>query len=70
MDEDENITMLMAMGFQDVQEIRRALRIGKGDVNEAVGILTNDSSSSSSLMGPHLPSNSGNDDLASLDIGG
>ncbi len=73
MDEDENISLLLAMGFQDVDEIRRALRIGKGDVNEAVGILTDSSSSTSSVMGPPMPSSSTStsaiNELASLDIG-
>ena len=71
MDEDESITMLMAMGFDDLDEIRRALRIAKGDVNEAVGILTNDSTPMGPVgMGPNLnQSTSAIDDLASLDIG-
>ena len=42
MDEDENLSMLLAMGFPDIGEIRRALRIAKNDINEAVAILTND----------------------------
>ena len=29
MDEDESITMLMAMGFENLDDIRRALRIAK-----------------------------------------
>ena len=42
MDEDENISMLLSMGFPDINEIRRALRASKNDVNEAVAILTNE----------------------------
>ena len=44
--EDENISTLMAMGFPDIQEIKRALRLAKNDLNEAVAILTHDQSSS------------------------
>ena len=32
MDEDENISMLLSMGFPDINEIRRALRLSKNDV--------------------------------------
>lgn len=42
--EDENISTLMAMGFPDIGEIKRALRMAKNDLNEAVAILTNDQS--------------------------
>ena len=42
MDEDENLSMLLAMGFPDIGEAKRALRIAKNDINEAVAILTND----------------------------
>ena len=42
MDEDENLSMLLAMGFPDIGEIRRSLRMAKNDINEAVAILTND----------------------------
>lgn len=42
--EDENISTLMAMGFPDIAEIKRALRLSKNDLNEAVAILTNDQS--------------------------
>ncbi|KAI9556016.1 hypothetical protein GHT06_018579 [Daphnia sinensis] len=45
--EDENISTLMAMGFPDIGEIKRALRLAKNDLNEAVAILTNDQSVSS-----------------------
>ena len=46
-------------------------RTKKGDVNEAVGILTNDSTPMGPVgMGPNLnQSTSAIDDLASLDIG-
>lgn len=37
----------MAMGFPDIGEIKRALRLSKNDLNEAVAILTNDQSVSS-----------------------
>lgn len=40
--DDENISTLMAMGFPDINEITRALRLAKNDLNEAVAILTND----------------------------
>lgn len=42
--EDENISTLMAMGFPDIGEIKRALRMAKNDLNETVAILTNDQS--------------------------
>ena len=42
MDEDENISTLLAMGFPDILEIKRALRLAKNDLNEAVAILTNE----------------------------
>lgn len=42
--EDENISTLMAMGFPDITEIKRALRLSKNDLSEAVAILTNDQS--------------------------
>ena len=45
--EDENISTLMAMGVPDIGEIKRALRLAKNDLNEAVAILTNDQSVSS-----------------------
>ena len=32
MDEDESITMLMAMGFENLDDIRRALRIAKARI--------------------------------------
>ena len=30
------------MGFPDIAEIKRALRLAKNDLNEAVAILTNE----------------------------
>ena len=38
--EDENISLLLNMGFTDVRAIKRALRRSNGDVNEAVIFLT------------------------------
>jgi hypothetical protein len=35
------------MGFPEIGEIKRALRLAKNDMNEAVAILTNDQSVSS-----------------------
>ena len=40
--EDENISTLLCMGFPDIAEIKRALRLAKNDLNEAVAILTNE----------------------------
>ena len=40
MDEDENLSLLLSMGFPDIGEIKRALRLAKNDINEAVAILT------------------------------
>eukprot|EP00095_Tigriopus_kingsejongensis_P003305 maker-scaffold355_size198070-snap-gene-0.39 protein:Tk03305 transcript:maker-scaffold355_size198070-snap-gene-0.39-mRNA-1 annotation:"ubiquitin carboxyl-terminal hydrolase 24 isoform x8" len=45
-DSDENLSTLLAMGFPDLDEIQRALRIAKNDLNEAVAILTHESSGS------------------------
>lgn len=42
MDDDENLSMLLAMGFPDIGEIKKALRMAKNDINEAVAILTNE----------------------------
>ena len=41
---DEHITMLMGMGFMDIDEIRRALKLAKNDLNDAVAILTGEDS--------------------------
>ncbi|XP_076051171.1 ubiquitin carboxyl-terminal hydrolase 24-like isoform X2 [Oratosquilla oratoria] len=38
--EDENISLLLNMGFPDVRAIKRALRMANGDLNEAVLYLT------------------------------
>ncbi|XP_068228806.1 LOW QUALITY PROTEIN: ubiquitin carboxyl-terminal hydrolase 24-like [Palaemon carinicauda] len=38
--EDENISLLLNMGFPDVRAIKRALKMSNGDVNEAVISLT------------------------------
>ena len=42
---DENIQTLLAMGFPSEAEIRRALKLGKNDLSEAVAILTNENQS-------------------------
>ncbi|XP_015922706.1 ubiquitin carboxyl-terminal hydrolase 24 [Parasteatoda tepidariorum] len=42
MDQEENITTLLSMGFENIDDIRKALRLGKNDINEAVSILTNE----------------------------
>lgn len=39
MDEDENISMIISMGFTNIDEVKRALRMAKNDVNEAVSYL-------------------------------
>ena len=64
MDEDENLSMLLSMGFQDIDEARNALQMAKNDLNEAVAILTNEAPISSygggsqvSPVGPSLPTN-------------
>ena len=43
MDDDENISTLLSMGFPDLGLIKRALRMANNDLNEAVAILTNES---------------------------
>ena len=52
-DEDENLSLLLSMGFPNLQEIKRALRLAKNDLNEAVAILTNDQP----MLGPYDPAN-------------
>ncbi|XP_071490931.1 ubiquitin carboxyl-terminal hydrolase 24-like [Diadema antillarum] len=37
---EENVQMLINMGFSDMTHIKKALRLGQNDVNEAVAILT------------------------------
>lgn len=44
MDMEENITTLLSMGFENIEDIRKALQLGKNDINEAVSILTNEHS--------------------------
>lgn len=39
---EDNVQTLLAMGFPSESEIRRALKIGKNDLSEAVAILTNE----------------------------
>lgn len=41
---DENITLLLGMGFDDIGKVRRALKLAKNDLNEAVSILTGEGS--------------------------
>lgn len=38
--EDEKISLLMAMGFPDVDVISQALKASRGDINDAVSMLT------------------------------
>lgn len=38
--DDEKISMLLGMGFPDVQAIKHALRMSNGDMNDAVTYLT------------------------------
>lgn len=77
--EDENISTLMAMGFPDIGEIKRALRMAKNDLNEAVAILTNDQSVTSygpvadlnidvDMKEPASTSKSGDDDPGSAEV--
>ena len=42
----ENVETLLSMGFPNENEVRRALRLAKNDLNEAVAILTNEHPSS------------------------
>ena len=49
-DDDEKISMLLGMGFPDVSAIKRALRLGNGDMNEAVAYLTEQPMSSYSTV--------------------
>uniref|UniRef100_A0A2C9KAF6 Ubiquitinyl hydrolase 1 n=1 Tax=Biomphalaria glabrata TaxID=6526 RepID=A0A2C9KAF6_BIOGL len=43
---DENVQMILAMGFPSESEVRRALRMAKNDPSDAVAILTNEPTSS------------------------
>jgi sialic acid synthase SpsE len=36
MDEDESLSIILSMGFPNIDEIKKALRCAKNDVNEAV----------------------------------
>lgn len=49
--EDENISLLLNMGFPDVGAIKRALKLSNGDVNEAVTFLTEQPLPSYSTVG-------------------
>ncbi|XP_061894928.1 ubiquitin carboxyl-terminal hydrolase 24 isoform X2 [Entelurus aequoreus] len=42
-EEEQHITTLLCMGFPDPNVIRKALRLAKNDINEAVALLTNES---------------------------
>ena len=39
---EENVQQLLAMGFPDPAKVRRALRLARNDLSEAVAILTNE----------------------------
>lgn len=41
-EEEQHTTTLLCMGFSDAAAIRRALRLAKNDINEAVALLTNE----------------------------
>lgn len=43
---EEHVQTLLAMGFPNESEVRRALKLGKNDLNEAVAVLTNEHPSS------------------------
>lgn len=47
---DEQITMLMSMGFCDIDAIRKALALSKNDLNDAVAILTGEDTRSKSCI--------------------
>ncbi|KAA0708793.1 Ubiquitin carboxyl-terminal hydrolase 24 [Triplophysa tibetana] len=42
-EEEQHMTTLLCMGFADPVAIRKALRLAKNDINEAVALLTNES---------------------------
>uniref|UniRef100_H3APV7 Ubiquitin carboxyl-terminal hydrolase 24 n=1 Tax=Latimeria chalumnae TaxID=7897 RepID=H3APV7_LATCH len=42
-EEEQHMTTLLCMGFSDPMAIRKALRMAKNDINEAVALLTNES---------------------------
>ena len=39
---EENVQMILGMGFPSESEVRRALRMAKNDLGDAVAILTNE----------------------------
>jgi ubiquitin carboxyl-terminal hydrolase 9/24 len=39
---EENVQMILSMGFPSESEVRRALRMAKNDLSDAVAILTDD----------------------------
>ncbi|XP_063092629.1 ubiquitin carboxyl-terminal hydrolase 24 isoform X1 [Cavia porcellus] len=41
-EEEQHMTTLLCMGFSDPAAIRKALRLAKNDINEAVALLTNE----------------------------
>ncbi|XP_053549192.1 ubiquitin carboxyl-terminal hydrolase 24-like [Bombina bombina] len=41
-EEEQHMTTLLCMGFSDPSTIRKALRLAKNDINEAVALLTNE----------------------------
>lgn len=41
-EEEQHMTTLLCMGFSDPATIRKALRLAKNDINEAVALLTNE----------------------------
>lgn len=62
MDHEENIATLLSMGFENIDDIKKALRLGKNDINEAVSILTNEHSEY------HLGSDENMKDLSSSHV--
>lgn len=44
---EENVQMILSMGFPSESEVRRALRMAKNDLSDAVAILTNEPPSTS-----------------------
>ena len=44
---EENVQMILSMGFPSESEVRRALRRAKNDLSDAVAILTDDNPMSS-----------------------
>ena len=65
---DANVEMILSMGFPSESEVRRALKMAKNDLSDAIAILTNEPPSapyeamdidltkdSGTSYGPHLP---------------